>query len=287
MPRQLTASFLFCLLLLTGVPAMASDFFTDFPQHRYRVETVTYTPTGWPQSLQADLYLPLKHQSPPPVILLVHGGSWQHGKRSHMARIAKALAIQGYAAFSIDYRLAPAFRHPAQLQDMQQALQWLRQEGSRYGIDASCPGAWGFSAGAHLVSLLAVQPDTRLCAVVAGGTPADLRIYPDSPAVKALLGARPSEQPALYEAASPLAHVHTGLPPFFLYHGRADDLVIPAQAENFAQALKAAGVPVDVLWLPDYGHYRTALFMGKSLPAAQAFLARHIPLVQGVGNPQE
>ncbi|MDQ8037859.1 MAG: alpha/beta hydrolase [Pedobacter sp.] len=273
--------FIFSLLVSSTV--MASDFFTDFPQHRYRIITATYTPADWPQSLKADLYLPTAVTGKPrPLVLLVHGGSWQRGNRGHMSRIARALAIAGYAAFSIDYRLAPQFRHPAQLEDMQQALRYLQEHAAEYGLDMQQTAAWGFSAGAHLVSLLAVQPpldgQAPLRAVIAGGTPADLRIYPDSPAVKALLGARPAEAPALYAEASPLARVRPGLPAFFLYHGDKDDLVIPAQARNFAEALQASGVPVQLLWLKDYGHMRTALFLGKTLPAGLLFLQQQIPL---------
>jgi dipeptidyl aminopeptidase/acylaminoacyl peptidase len=113
--------------------------------------------------------------------------------------------------------------------------------------------------------------------VVSGGTPADLRIYPDSPSVKALLAARPVEAPELYAEASPLAQVRPGLPAFFLYHGSADDLVIPSQASNFAAALRQDHVPVELFWLQDYGHIRTAIFLGKTVPAALAFLARYVP----------
>lgn len=276
--------FLFLALLLSGsLPVMASDFFTDFPQHRYRtVGKLVYTPPQWPLALSGDLYLPRKAGGPYPIVLVVHGGSWQHGARDDfdISRVATALALHGYAAFSIDYRLAPKYRHPAQLQDMQQALRWLQANADAYQLDMNRLGAWGYSAGAHLVSLLAVQPESpelpRLRVVVAGGTPADLRIYPDSPAAKALLGARPAEAPELYRQASPLAQVRAGLPAFFLYHGTVDDLVLPSQTENFAAALRGAGVPVKVWRLPGYGHIKAALFQGKSVPAALDFLDQYI-----------
>lgn len=280
LPFPLAISLLLSLSFVSSI-TMASDFFTDFPLHRYRIVTLTYTPAGWPQALKGDLYLPTAATATPrPLVLLVHGGSWQRGSRGDMARIARTLARTGYAAFSLDYRLAPAFRHPAQLQDMQQALAFLQQQAGAYGLDMNRLGAWGFSAGAHLVSLLAVQPalagQPALRAVVAGGTPADLRIYPASPSVQALLGATLAAAPERYAEASPLAHVRPGLPAFFLYHGSADDLVIPIQAERFAEALRAAGVPVELLLLNDFGHVRTALFLGKILPPAQAFLDAHL-----------
>ncbi|MDI1302677.1 MAG: alpha/beta hydrolase [bacterium] len=279
--RQWQRFLLLTAFITAAVPVMASDFFTDFPQHRYRIVAAqVYTPSGWPQALKGDLYLPRSPSASVPVVLVVHGGSWQAGARDDydIAKVAKALAVHGYAAFSIDYRLAPQNRHPAQLQDMQQSLRWLQAHAGDYRLDMHRLSAWGYSAGAHLVSLLAVQPDMPglppLRAVVAGGTPADLRVYPDSPAAKALLGSRPAESPELYKEASPLALVRPGLPPFFLYHGAVDDLVLPSQAENFASALRADGVPVELLLLPDYGHVKTALFQGRSAPAALNFLDR-------------
>ena len=268
------------LALLLPAAACATDFFTDFPLHRYRVVEVTYTPAGWPEAQKGDLYLPRNKSGPFPVVLLVHGGSWQHGGRGNMSRIAAALAGHGYAAFSVDYRLAPRYRHPAQLEDLEQALRWVQANAGPQDLDPGRIAAWGYSAGAHLVCLLAVQPPSpgrpALQAVVAGGTPADLRIYPDSPAVTALLGDRLIDNPARYEEASPLAHVHAGLPPFFLYHGADDDLVTPAQAEHLAGALAQAGVPVELLRLPGYGHVRAALFLGRTLPAALEFLAQRL-----------
>lgn len=258
--------FLLCGLLLLAMPLQAAA---------YRVEKgLTYTPPDWPQPLQGDLYLP-EGAGPHPVVVLVHGGSWQRGRRGQMAPIARQLARAGYAAFSVSYRLAPEHRFPAALEDLQAALRWLRQQAPVHGLDSERIAAWGFSAGGHLVSLLATRhPEAGLRAVVAGAAPQDLRQYPESRAVHALLGASGHEAPERYAAASPLVHVAAGSPPFFIYHGEADALVVPAQAQAMASALQAAGVEVELLWLPGHGHVGTALFTGRSVPAAITFLAR-------------
>ncbi len=259
---------LLCCLLLLATPLQAAG---------YRVEKgLLYTPPDWPQSLQGDLYLP-EGAGPHPVVLLVHGGSWQRGRRGQMASIARQLAREGYAAFTVSYRLAPGHRFPAPLEDLQVALHWLRQQAPVHGLDSARIAAWGFSAGGHLVSLLATRhPEAGLRAVIAGAAPQDLRQYPESRAVQALLGVSGHDAPERYAAASPLVHVAAGSPPFFIYHGQDDALVVPAQAEAMASALQAAGVEVELFWLPGRGHVGAALFTGRSAPAAIRFLGRHL-----------
>ncbi len=243
-----------------------------------------YTPPAWPQALAGDLYLP-ERAGPLPVVLLVHGGSWQKGRRADMAPIARRLAQAGYAAFTVSYRLAPGWRFPAPLQDLQQALRWLAENAETYELDPQRLAAWGFSAGAHLAAMLGTVDETDMLylagrpplrAVVAGGTPADLRRYPRSPAVTALLGASLAEAPARYAQASPVVHASAGDPAFFLYHGRRDTLVEPAQAQALNDALQAAGVPVTLYWLPRSGHIGTALFPGPAVAAALDFLGQRL-----------
>lgn len=268
-----------CLLLVLGLgtaaPAQAFLFFS-----KQRSETITYTPAGWPQRLQADLFLPKdKDRAPFPVLLLIHGGAWHKGDRSSMEKAGKLLAARGYAAMAIDYRLAPRFRYPAPVEDAQQALRWLAAHAGHYQLDMSRVGVWGYSAGAHLAALLAMQPLTTdvppLRVVVAGSAPTDLRHSRQS-SVRAFLGATPEEQPTLYEEASPLARVRPGLPAFLLYYGSADTLVEPAQSERLAVALKEAGVTVRMLRLEGADHRSAGQALRPHLPEVLAFMARQM-----------
>lgn len=274
MPAHLSLALALVITLLAPALTRATP-----PQDYRIVEDLRYTPPGWPADLAGDLYLP-ERTGLRPVVLVVHGGSWKGGDRASFdaRRIARHLATQGYAAFSVDYRLAPAARYPAPLADLQQAVAWLRANAATHGLDPDAIGAWGYSAGGHLVAMLGTKwnAPARLRAVVAGGTPADLTALPDSGAVTTFLGKSVREDPALAADASPLFHVGAGTPPFFLYHGATDGLVEPGQAQRFAAALKAKGVTVDVLYLRHFGHLRTALFPGRALAQGVAFLERHL-----------
>jgi acetyl esterase/lipase len=248
--------------------------------HDYRiVRGLVYTPPGWPQALAGDLYLPERRDAAP-VVLVVHGGSWSSGSRTSLdaTRIARHLAAQGYAAFSVDYRLAPAALYPAPLEDLPLAVAWLRAHAAEYRLDGDALGAWGYSAGAHLVALLGTQANAqlRLRAVVAGGIPADLTRWPDSPLVKKFLGRNAREDFALSAAASPINHIDDRTAPFFLYHGARDSLVEPEQPRLFAAALRTRGIPVELYYRRYAGHLLTAALPGKALDKGTAFLAAHL-----------
>lgn len=241
---------------------------------------ITYTPAGWPEPLLADLYRP-SGAGPYPVVLMVHGGGWRSGDRKdhHVASLCRKLADAGIACLSVSYRLGVAGRYPASGDDLRQALRWIRRAGADHGLDATRTGAWGYSAGAHLVALLGAEPGAdpeaaRLRAVVAGGTPADLRLWPDSDMVNAYLGVSRAADPARWARASPVTRVNAGSAPFFLYHGRLDNLVEPEQAERLRDALQAAGVAVTLRWLPYSGHISAALFPGQVGDEAVRFLQK-------------
>lgn len=276
--RRLAATLAIATLVVSSVlaPARAATP-TDYVVVRDQV----YTPPGWPAPLAGDLYLP-ERTGLRPVVLVVHGGSWKSGDRTSFdaVRIARRLAASGYAAFSVDYRLAPESLYPAPLEDLPQAVAWLRANAATYRLDPDAVGAWGYSAGAHLVAMLGTKGNAplRLRAVVAGGIPADLTAWPDSPAVKTFLGKTPRDDVALAAEASPINHIGSSSAPFFLYHGATDTLVEPDQAKRFAEALAAQGVAVEVHYLRHFGHLLTALFPGKAMAKGVAFLDVRMPV---------
>lgn len=226
------------------------------PETEYQVrKAVTYSPPDWPQALQADLYLP-EGSDRAPAVLMVHGGGWERRSRQDMAWLAETLAGHGFAVMNIEYRFAPDFTFPAQLHDLQVAMRWLRDHAGDLNLDPGRIGAFGFSSGAHLVALMATVassdsdlnhphggPDTRPQAVVAGGLPADLVAFGTGKLIRQFLGGTLDEMRPTYRAASPITHVTTDSPPFFLFHGGLDGLVPESQARSFRSELARQGVP--------------------------------------------
>jgi len=218
---------------------------------------------------------------------VVHGGSWRRGNKSLMASVAERLARRGYVAVSIDYRLAPAYRFPTQLYDCQDAARWMRANATALHIDPHHIGGFGYSAGAHLVALLATTDattgwddtndasaeDTRLQAAVLGAAPIDLRRFRANRIFRNFLGGNASDLPELYAAASPITFVTPDDPPMFVYQGVSDWLVDPSQSRLMVDALDRAGVPVQY-YETTGGHFTTFLFDSESVRRAIDFLDR-------------
>lgn len=207
-----------------------------------------------------------------PAILVIHGGGFTGGDRAqpNMRRMCLALADAGYAAFSMDYRLAPTWIYPSQLEDAQAAVEWLREpeQVERFDIDESRIGVVGGSAGAVLAGTLGTRGEgpldagSRVSAVVSlSGL---MTFTSDDPVIRAYVvaGGRSAylgcpgqtiEACPVAAAAEPIAHVDSSDPPFYLL--TAEDELLPEEsAELMAQALTEVGVPAVVHTEPGSEH---------------------------------
>jgi acetyl esterase/lipase len=252
-------------------------------------EDQLYTPAGWPQALYADVYKPAGEQLHP-AVLVVHGGAWTRRHRDDMRCVSKQLAARGFVAVNISYRFAPEHQFPAQLYDMQQAMHWIHDNAATYRMDTNRIAALGYSSGAHLVSLLGLVAGTgdaldapyggeltRPAAVIAGGTPSDLRKFEGGTLVPQFLGGTLLEIPEVYADASPVLHIHDKAPPFFIYHGSIDMLVSADHATDFYQALQGAGVRSELYMMSLQGHVSAFLTSGLAVKEGMRFLQRVMP----------
>lgn len=288
LPLRLLAIVASALLSACASHQNAPEQTAPMPETGFSTETdITYSPDGWPQTLRADLYLP-ESTHPQPAVLLVHGGGWERRSREDMAWIAEHLASRGFAVMNIDYRFAPEHTFPAQLYDLQIAMEWLYNHADTYHLDRNAISAFGFSSGAHLVSLMALvaetrhplnQPHggdhTRPVAVVAGGLPGDLRTFGSGKLIRQFLDGEQEDIPAVYRAASPITHISAGAPPFFLFHGAQDMLVPASQAKEFRAQLTNHGVESELYLMHLRGHITSFLTAGNALEKATDFLIRH------------
>ncbi len=232
-------------------------------------------------SLLADVFVPVRSE-PVPAVMLIHGGAWAAGTRWQMWLHAPPLLEAGCAVVTIDYRLAPQARFPAQRDDCRRAWRWMVEQADRYGWDPQRMAVYGYSAGAHLALLLGVCPDTdqpsvpRPRAVVAGGAPCSFDwVPPDSRALAYFLGGSPREVPERYHEASPLEHVSADDPPVFLFHGQKDLLVPLASVRRFEQHMKQRGGICELQVYSDSGHLETFLAEAPRRAAVE-FLRRYL-----------
>ena len=118
-----------------------------------RVEKDIAYVTDGDAAQKLDLYLPEKPSDTPlPLIVWVHGGGWQAGSKSGCPAVG--FVARGYVAASVEYRFSQKAVFPAQIQDCQAAIRWLRANSKKYNIDPEHIGVWGGSAGGHLVALM-------------------------------------------------------------------------------------------------------------------------------------
>jgi acetyl esterase/lipase len=212
--------------------------------------------------LRLDVYVPDAPQVPggSPAVVAIHGGGWRGGSRTDYGRSLTPLVRAGLVVVAVDYRLsrpgAPSW--PENLDDVREAVRWVRQHADDYGIDPDRIAAMGASAGAHLALLLGSASDidiprgpgdpSRVGAVIDFFGPTDLKALHDTQlgaktAIELLLGGSPSKLPRRSDSASPLRYVAPGNPPVLIVHG-SDDLLVPiGQSRALADALERADVP--------------------------------------------
>jgi acetyl esterase/lipase len=240
--------------------------------------------------------------SPPaslrPAVLLLHGvftRGYAYPSHREMNATAAHLATAGFVACSVGYRLfemeTGRYPWPAQLEDVQLAVRWLRAQAGTVGIDPERIGAYGHSNGGHLAALLGTrdtrQPEgaahgewsSRVTCVVSLAGDMDLTVpYGDDRtqvAMAAYLGGTVNDAPETYREASPVAWVDERAAPMLLQHGGNDVRVSPGNLSVMADALRDAGVEVATVEYPRFHHdsiKNWAFTGGMSL----AFLARHL-----------
>jgi acetyl esterase/lipase len=244
------------------------------------IRDIPYVPNGHERQ-KLDLYLPevrTADAKPLPVIVWVHGGAWLGGSKENCPAVP--YVRRGYAVASVGYRLSQHAQFPAQIEDCRAAVRWLRAHAKEHGLDPQRFGAWGASAGGHLVALLGTAGDetawdvgdhrdvsARVQCVVDWFGPSDfLHIgrqslpgsrldhdAPDSPEAKLIGGAVQQNQDKAAKA-SPITYVTKDDAPFLIVHGTKDDTVPYGQSEVLAKALKDAGVEATLLPIEGAGH---------------------------------
>lgn len=210
--------------------------------------------------LTVDIYRP-DNDAVVPTVVQIYGGAWRSGEPGNSARLAQALAASGFGVFSIDYRHAPDWTWPTQLEDVLDALRWVSAHGSEYATDPTRMALLGRSAGAQLAmraSQDATAPAIR--AVVSIYGPVDLTEgyrsppTPDPLDVRFIeaqfLGATPDERPDLYADASPITRAGQPHPPVLIIFGSRDHIVEPHFGPMLHKKLLESGssVLINIPW---------------------------------------
>jgi acetyl esterase/lipase len=198
-----------------------------------------------------DLYRPDTPRPDGRTVIFFYGGSWESGSKADYLFVAQALVAGGYTVVIPDYRVYPAVRFPAFVEDGAQAVRWTAD---RVGTEKLV--VMGHSAGAHIALLLAVDTPylrtagvdrTKLAGTIGLSGPYDFLPLKSAKLIEIFGGANNSNIEAITFAKAPL-------PPALLIHGTADTTVYPRNSEHLAAAWRAAGAPVELKLYPEVGH---------------------------------
>jgi acetyl esterase/lipase len=252
-----------------------------FPEETVVYGNVSYANDTLKRHL-LDVYVPAKAKANTPLLVWIHGGAWNHNDKyadmGYMKNTIRTLLGSGYALASIDYRYSTDAVFPAQIQDCNQALEYLYQHAEKYRLDKNRIMLMGFSAGGHLASLVGLsnnskhtkfysdekQPSFKIKGVIDFYGPSDLIALigkgdsglerQDHP-VHQLLGASPVERPDVAREASPVTYVDRNDPPFLIIQGELDESVPAAQSKLLSSWLQLHGVKNELVIVPKAPHF--------------------------------
>ncbi|MFT3752415.1 MAG: alpha/beta hydrolase [Paludibacter sp.] len=213
--------------------------------------TVTDSANG-PRELHLDIFRPQK-PGKYPALIMIHGGGWRSGNKSLEAPMAQRIALRGYVAVPVEYRLSTEARYPAAIHDIKAAIRWIKANAGKYSIDTTRIAIEGESAGGQLAMLVGmtnnvskfegtegvlsasscVQAVIDVDGVVDFMAPASLKTprKPDSPDAY-WLGGTFEEKPLIWKDASPIFLVNEhSVPVLFIcstqprFHAGRDEMI--------------------------------------------------------------
>ena len=266
-------------------PLAIADVFRGISVPKVRISRgiVFASPDG--VDLKLNTYRPLA-VGKYPTLIIIYGGAWRQGSPNGHEQFSSYIAAQGYSVITIDYRHAPQYRFPAQLEDVETALQYIGDRAEELEVDTDKMVIMGRSAGGHLAKLAAYREATAFRGVISYYGPTNLTEgyydlpVPDPIDIQAVLqdflGGTPEQLPELYKQASPINYIYPNLPPSLLIYPGRDRLVQVKFGRELYAKLKATNNPAIFLEIPWAEHAFDAVFFGVSNQLALYYTERFL-----------
>lgn len=203
----------------------------EFPKNIKVAKDVEYKNSD-KRSLKADIFYPENSSQKYPAIILVHGGGWISGSKENERFIAQELASKGYVAMTINYSLSDVAKYPAAVEDIQDALKFLKKHHREYSVNKNKIAIGGNSAGAQLATLVGVKNKVQAIINIDGIVSF---IHPESEEgtyASYWFGATKAQNFELWKEASPLEYVGKRTAPTLFvnssqprFHAGRDDMI--------------------------------------------------------------
>lgn len=266
------------------------------------VSEVPMRKNGAGRMLMARVYRP-DGPGPFPTVLDLHGGAWNAKDRFAEEPMDRALAASGVLVVAIDLTLAPEAPYPANVQDANYGVRWLKWKAASWGGDPSRIGIYGSSSGGHVGELLSMRPrDARYNAIP----------LPEAPGLDATVAYVATRSPIsdpyarfknaeAHKRAEMMQNHHVyfkpwetifesnpqqilerkeqvALGPLLIMQGGLDDNVLPSVQEKFASTYRAAGGACDYHLFEGAEHQWVAQegpATDRARSLVKQFIARH------------
>lgn len=269
---------------------------------------VKYVPDGDAAQV-LDIYFPeTAADKPAPLLIWIHGGGWSGGSKAGMPYLGQL--SRGYVVASVEYRFSQKALFPAQIQDCQAAIRFLRASAKKYNIDTERIGVGGGSAGGHLAALVGTSGGKKAFPLIGGNEDQSDRVqavcdifgptnfwtvikqaeedknvknifkWNSGDPYSRLIGGGLGEDKAKCEAVSPVHYVSKDSPPFLILHGDHDALVPYAQSVELHELLTKAGVESTLQKLPKAGHGGAQFAQPAIAKLTNTFFDKHLKGVE-------
>lgn len=240
-----------------------------------------------PNLLSLDIHAP-KGAKGLPVVMYVHGGYWKAGDKAQKGHLPEFFCQRGFVFVTLNYRLAPAVKHPVLIQDVAWAVAWVHDHIAEHGGDAGQLFLTGHSAGAQLVALLGTdakrlgehgKPLSILRGVIPLDSAAmDIRsVAADDRRADSPYRAAFGEDPAAWADASPIVYAESAksLPPFQIVVAYGPAIANKkAGVDAFAAALRKNGTRAEVVDASSFREHQSLMteFGAEGDPVSAAVL---------------
>jgi len=250
------------------------------PSARYQLKVmdVEFRRNSVGRQLMARVYQPVG-DGPFPVVLDLHGGGWNRRDRLAEEPMDRAIAESGVLVVAIDQTRAPEAPYPADVQDANYGVRWLKWKAPDWNGDPSTFGVFGSSSGGHVAELLGLRPhDPRYNAIPLPQAP-DIDATVDFVATRSPVSntlaryenavARKNDSMMLNNTTyfAPWDTIHEGNPqeilerhedvtlvPLLIMQGELDDNVLPEAQQKFVETYRAAGGQVEFVLFENSPH---------------------------------
>ena len=271
-------------------PLVLADVFRGIAPKEVRIKRDLQFASPDGQKLKLNVYLPL-NSGKYPTLIVIYGGAWKRGNPSDYENFSRYIAAQGYSVIAIDYRHAPQYQFPTQLEDVQAALNYISDRAEELEVDLQRVALLGRSSGSQLASIITYQNQSaiKIQAIINYYGPVNLvngYRNPPSPnpintrqVLEDFLGGTPETKLELYQQASPISYVKTNLPPSLLIYAHRDHLVQARYGKALYDQLQNTNNCAAFLEIPWAEHAFDIVFSGVSNQLALYYTERFLASV--------